>query len=188
MQEIADAADINKAMLHYYFRSKDKLYQEVFRFVFQRFMVSLGTALREAPTFAETLHVFINGYVDFLRDDPHVIRFMVNANLAGHPIMPLELKEELLTNHTPPPLLFKQKLQRAIERGEVRPVDPEQTMTTVISSCAFFFVMRPTVMMMNPDAARDWDGFIEARKAHLFDLIYNGLKAPQPPTPTPNPD
>lgn len=176
MQEIADAAAINKAMLHYYFRSKDKLYEEVFRFVFQRFMLSLSNALNEAPTFAETLRVFIDGYVDLIREDPHVIRLMVNANLSGQPIMRGELKQEMLASQMHPPLLFKNKLQKAIASGEIRPLDPQQTLLTVMSSCAFFFVMRPTVMMMNEAAAQDWEGFVEDRKAHVFDLLYNGLR------------
>ncbi len=49
MQAIADRADINKAMLHYYFRSKDKLYEQVFAFTMRRFMASFGASLREAP-------------------------------------------------------------------------------------------------------------------------------------------
>lgn len=178
MQEIADAAEINKAMLHYYFRSKDKLYQAVFRYVFVRFMVTIGSALKEAPTFAESLRIFIEGYVELIRNEPHVFRLMVNENLSGRPLMDAEAKREIMGHSDHPPQLFIAKIQQAVQQGEIRPVNPRQTLITVISCCAFFFVMRPTVMMMNEDAAQDWDGFVEERKAHLFDLIYNGLKNP----------
>ena len=38
MQEIADVAGINKALLHYYFRSKDKLFEAIFFDAFQQFI------------------------------------------------------------------------------------------------------------------------------------------------------
>jgi TetR/AcrR family transcriptional regulator len=41
MQEIADAAGINKALLHYYFRNKDKLFDAIFSDVFQNFIPGL---------------------------------------------------------------------------------------------------------------------------------------------------
>jgi TetR/AcrR family transcriptional regulator len=75
MQAIADAADINKAMLHYYFRNKDRLYEEVFAFSMRRFMAAFGASLSATPTFEETLRVFIDGYVDFIRDNRAVMLF-----------------------------------------------------------------------------------------------------------------
>jgi TetR/AcrR family transcriptional regulator len=62
-----------------------------------------------------------------------------------------------------------------VEAGEIRPVDPQHTVLSVVSTCLFFFVARPTVEIMHPTADADWGAFVEDRKEHLFDLIYNGL-------------
>jgi TetR/AcrR family transcriptional regulator len=48
-------------------------------------------------------------------------------------------------------------------------------MLTVVSACVFPFVTLPTVRMMNPLAAEDFDAYLEERKAHLFEVIYHGL-------------
>ena len=176
MQEIADAAGINKALLHYYFRSKDKLYEAVFAFVFRRFMLSIGEAIRDAATFEQTLRVFIDGYIDSIKNNLDVVRLMVNENLSGGHVMGARLKETLFSMELAPPRLFIEKLTAAIAAGEVRPIDPKQTLLSVISCCIFFFIALPTVCIMNPEAAHNLDGFIEQRKAHIFDLIYSGLK------------
>ena len=178
MQEIADAAGINKAMLHYYFRSKDKLYEAVFAFVFQHFIDTLGKAIRDAETFEQTLRTFIDGYIDSVKDNLDVVRLMVNENLSGAPVMGSRIKEAFHATELAPPRLFVEKLSAAIANGEIRSVDPKQTLLSVISCCLFFFITLPTVRIMNPEA-QDLDTFIEQRKAHIFDLIYTGLK-PRP--------
>lgn len=174
MQAIADTAGINKAMLHYYFCDKETLYEEVFDFTMQRFMASFGESLKEAPTFEETLRSFIEGYVDFVRADADAVRLMVHENLAGGSLLGKHLREATKIGDAPPQILAE-TIASAAEAGEIRPVDPNHTVLSVVSTCLFFFVARPTVEIMHPSASEDWDAFVETRKEHLFDLIYHGL-------------
>ena len=174
MQAIADAADINKAMLHYYFGDKETLYEEVFAYTTQRFMASFGESLKEAATFEETLRVFIDGYVEFVRSHEDCMRLMVQENLAGGTLLGEHMQEALASGEAPPKILVD-TIASAVEAGEIRPVDPGQTMLSVISTCLYVFVARPTVQIIHPAAGDDWEAFAEARKQHVFDLIYHGL-------------
>ena len=176
MQEIADEAGLNKAMLHYYFQNKERLYEEVFAYVFRQFMASFGEGLRAKTTFEATLRAFIDGYIDFIRDHQDAMRLMVGENLAGGSLVGRHLQRAARTSEAAPPRLLVERIAEAVARGEIRPVDPDQTVLTVISGCLFFFVAFPTVRLMHPAAHADPDAFIEARKAHLFDVIFNGLK------------
>jgi len=175
MQAIADAAEINKAMLHYYFCDKETLYEEVFAFTMGRFMASFDTSLRDAPTFEETLRAFIEEYVEFVRSNEDAMRLMVNENLAGGTLLGEHLRELEQSGDAPPQILAEQ-IEHAAEAGTIRSVDPHHTVVSVISTCLFFFVAKPTVQMMHPDAGEDWEAFVESRKDHLFDLIYQGLR------------
>ncbi|MFO8099346.1 MAG: TetR family transcriptional regulator [Salinibacter sp.] len=174
MQAIADAAGINKAMLHYYFRDKDTLYEEVFTYTVERFMASFGASLREASTFETTLHTFIDGYIEFVRSDEAAMRLMVQENLAGGNLLGEHLREATGSGDAPPQILVE-TIASAVDAGEIRAVDPQHTMLSVVSTCLFFFVARPTVQIMHPAAEDNWGAFVEDRKAHLFDLIYHGL-------------
>lgn len=175
MQEIADVAGINKAMLHYYFRIKDQLYEKVFGYVMRRFLSSFTETIQEAESFEAMLRMFINDYIDFIRGHQRVMRLMVNEMLAGGEAISRHV-EIFFKSEDAPPQLFIRRIQAAIDSGEIRPVDPAQTLLTVVSGCIFFFIATPMVRILAPAASADEDAFIEQRKAHLFDLIYHGLQ------------
>ncbi|WP_245846163.1 TetR/AcrR family transcriptional regulator [Longibacter salinarum] len=184
MQSIADAADINKAMLHYYFRGKDQLYADVFRHTMHRFMASFGASLIDAPTFAETLRAFIEGYVSFVRDNQLCVRLIVNENLAGGTLVAENVQRMKTTEGTPPQVMV-QRIRTAVDEGEIRPVDPEHTILSIVSTCIFFFAMRPTVEALHDDAS-DWESFVTSRVDHIYKLIYYGLAPRTDKTATDN--
>ena len=174
MQSIADAAGINKAMLHYYFRRKDDLYGSVFEHTMRRFMMSFGASLKEAPTFQKTLRAFIDGYVSFVQKNEHVMRLMVTENLAGGTLL-AEHVQHMRNQDGAPPRVMVERIRSAVEDGDIRPVDPDHTLLSIVSMCIFFFAMRPTVEFLHPDAT-DWDAFVSERVDQIFDLVYRGLE------------
>ena len=182
MQAIADAAGINKAMLHYYFRSKDALYEAVFAHATRQFMASFDTALASATTFAEGLRFFIDGYITFCRRHTAAMRLMVNENLRGGSLVGEHLERLNATAEDAPQQLMLRSIEQAMARGEIRPVNPHHTLLSIVSACLFPFMARPTAEVLHPDAG-SWDAFLEARKEHLFDLLYHGLCTNAPATP-----
>ena len=177
MQQIADEAGINKSMLHYYFRTKADLYEAVFAHTMERFMASFDhQALHEADTFAELLQQFIGGYVAFCQKHTHAMRLLVSENLRGGPLLAEHLQRRAAQDADTPPRLFREAIEAAIEAGEIRPVDPDHTLLTIIASCIFPFIARPTVERMHEPAAEEWPAFVEMRKEQIFDVVYHGLK------------
>lgn len=186
MQQIADAADINKSMLHYYFRSKADLYEAVFGHAVERFMASFDhDALRDAGSFAELLRRFIDGYVAFCQTHTDIMQLIVSENLRGGPLLGEHLQRLEKTGAEAPPHIFRSAIEAAIDTGEIRPVDPDQTLLTIIAACIFPFVARPTAQIMLSPTASDWGAFLEARKEHIFDVVYHGLKHPAVSSPPP---
>lgn len=178
MQEIADAAGINKSMLHYYFRSKEKLYEAVFEYVFKRFEM-LQSNLEHAKSFKDTLRAFINGFIDAHHQNPAIIRLMANENLAGGTTMGRIISRKA-HDVSPPSILIRETI-KAIERGEIRAVDPHHMLLTILSSCVFFMVWMPTIQLKVPGARQDWDAFVEARKQHVFEMIFYGISVDAQP-------
>lgn len=174
MQEIADEAGINKAMLHYYYRSKDKLYEAVFRYVFTRFKKHEFQSILDQPTsYKELLWSFISGFIDAHKQEPAIIKLFANENLSGGTMMGKIITEA--DHQSSPPSIFIEKTREAVEKGEIRPVDPEHLVLTIISSCVFVFIWAPTVKLRIKKSGENWDAFIDARKQHIFDLLYHGL-------------
>src|ERR1700761_3412710 len=78
MQEIADEAGINKSMLHYYFRSKEQLFSQVFLQSFKKFMGSVLPILNEPNTWEEKIPLVIDHYVNVLQSNPDLPLFVIN--------------------------------------------------------------------------------------------------------------
>ena len=82
-QAIAEAAGVNKAMLHYYFRSKEKLYQEVIRSVMTDMQRRLSEAwLSDAP-FEDRLDLFVDTYMDLVASNPGIIKIVFREVVDG---------------------------------------------------------------------------------------------------------
>jgi TetR/AcrR family transcriptional regulator len=177
MQEIADDAGINKAMLHYYFRSKERLYEEVFGYVLRRLTRMFDPLYGEAGRFEDVLRGFVNAYVDLVNQNQDVVRVMVSEMLAGGPVLKARLGPLLEVGGLSPPRFLLDRMVEAMERGEIRRVDPLQTLVSIVAACVFVFIAFPIVSAVEPALLARRDEFIEARKQHVFDLIYNGLRA-----------
>lgn len=175
MQAIADEAGINKAMLHYYFRSKDRLYREVFTYVFNNAIGSFGQAMREAGTFEQVLRLFIDGYIDFVSERPEIVSLIFGELVGGGPVFREQVREILSDVNDAPPRILMEWMATAIRSGEIRPVDPLQTVVTLFSSCIFVFIAFPVIQILGGHTF-DQEAFVSERKKHVFDLIYHGLQ------------
>ena len=75
MQDIADVAGINKALLHYYFRSKDKLFEKVFDAKIQGFFPQVGEVFNQDIPFIDKIYFFIglnfNGFFVIISNNYH---------------------------------------------------------------------------------------------------------------------
>jgi AcrR family transcriptional regulator len=176
MQEIAVEAGINQALLHYYFRSKEKLYTTVFTHVFEEFMSAARAPFEEDLPFDRLLEAFIDRFMSIHAAHPEISRLWVLENLSGAPVAGPILREQMRTNPNLVPNLFIARIQKAIDDGEVRKVDPFQTFVTLLGASVFFFLAFPMLSTVNPTLAKDKEAAVNERKKHLFDILYNGLE------------
>src|SRR6187402_2554521 len=72
MQDIADEAGINKALLHYYFRDKDKLFETIFMEEAQRFFPKINAIFQSDDPLFEKIEKFVNEYIDEMQENPYL--------------------------------------------------------------------------------------------------------------------
>lgn len=72
MQEIADKAGINKAMLHYYYRSKQLLLEAVFKNAFALLAPQLNAILNDDSSIEEKVKNFTSDYITFIVKHPYL--------------------------------------------------------------------------------------------------------------------
>ena len=77
MQEIADEAGINKSLLHYYFRSKEKLFEEIFKDTFAKFIPKIDVLLSSNKSLEDKIKEFVKEYLELLQKNPHLPQFIL---------------------------------------------------------------------------------------------------------------
>ena len=138
MQEIADEAGINKALLHYYFRTKDRLFEAILSEIIKFAFPKLSGILVSEKNIIHKIEDVIDAYVDLL---------------IRHPFIPAFILKEL---NRDPSGLFKMvvkvgfnfqwvfdQIQQAMDRGEIQPMRPQHLVTNIVSLCVFPFAARP---------------------------------------------
>jgi TetR/AcrR family transcriptional regulator len=171
MQEIADRADINKAMLHYYFRSKDKLYEAVLESVMLHFFDAMDAVFQKNLPFPDMLRELIGMFMQEHMEHPDVSRLWVHEQLSGG-----EISKALLgKNVNRGPQALMERIELAVSDGEIRPVSPVQFLMSFMGMTLFYFIASPTFSVFNKDMVTDPEKALEDRKKHIYDVLYNGL-------------
>ena len=179
MAEIADEAGVNQALLHYYFRTKERLGQAVFAQVVARILPALLHLGSDAPLDTKIERV-VNAYIENLSNNPFIPGYLL-AELHHHPERVAQLLESAVgaaPNHLMQPVFARlgQQIAERVAAGEMRPIAPEQFAINLISLCIFPFAARPmlTVVFGMDDEA--FARFIEQRKTELPAFFRNALR------------
>ena len=173
MQDIADEAGINKALLHYYFRSKDKLFEHIFLEVATGFLPRVFTILESDETLFEKIEHFCEAYIGQLQKTPYVPIFILNEINR----QPQAFLQKILGDRKPPVGKMLMQIADEIEAGIIKPIDPLQLMLNVMSLCLFPFVASPLVQLITGMDNEAFNAMMEQRKKDVPRMIIESIKA-----------
>ena len=181
MQEIAEEAGVNKALLHYYFRSKDKLAEAVFLRAGQRLFPSvIGTLMSDLPL-EEKVQRVIEIELDNLSASPFLPGYVL-CEINHHPERVTQLVSAVAGQAIQGGFggTIAARLQAQIDaevaKGTLRPIPADQFLANLLSLCLFPFAAQPmfrAVMGWGPDG---FGRFIEERKRSLAGFFLNALR------------
>lgn len=176
---IAKAAGVTHAMLHYYFRTKENLFERIIDEKFHLMSHSM-LAVMGNPSLpvVERIRSGISSHFDFIARNPHLPLFVVNE------IISRPERYEILRSRISEIIdeLFKglqQDINLAAERGEMVQIDTRMLMLSIISLNIFTFVAYPVIQPLMGDLMSDRETFLEARKAENIETIMCRIKAKQ---------
>ncbi|MGC1632745.1 MAG: TetR/AcrR family transcriptional regulator [Gelidibacter sp.] len=172
MQEIADVAGINKAMLHYYYRSKQLLFEAVFNNAFSLLAPQLNIILNDDSSIEDKIKSFTFNYTSFMMKHPYLPNFIIQE-LNRNEDFVLKLKE-----NTGFPNLekFKAKVDTEINQGLINPIDAEQLFVNILALNIFPFLGKPLVKAFTDKDEKTYKEFVERRKTEVADFIVNSIK------------
>ncbi len=173
MQEIANEAGINKAMLHYYYRSKQILFEAVFKNAFSLLAPQLNKILNDDSSVIEKVRNFTSNYITFISKHPYLPSFIVQE-VNRNPEFIFKMKE----NNSSFPNLdkFKKQVDSDVKNGSIKPINAEQLFINIISLSIFPFVASPLIKALTNINDIRYKEIIEDRKTEVADFIINSIK------------
>ncbi len=157
MQDIADDAGINRTLLNYYFRSKDQLFETVFKNAMSSFVPALAAMLHSEMNFEEYVSAMIETIIDAMLENPQIPIFVLQE-LSSNPDRMPELMKEMGID----PVIAIRKMEENRKDDRTEGMDPRQLIMSIISLCVFPFAARPVVTEILYSG--DKDQYIEAMK------------------------
>ncbi|MCZ4695047.1 TetR/AcrR family transcriptional regulator [Ancylomarina euxinus] len=172
MQEIADHAGINKALLHYYYRNKEKLFEQVFEEAFKKLIRPLGAFLTDDSELFQKIRNICKLYNEVLTKYPFIPNFVINEmNIDPSRILNLldigGVKEGKIKTAI--------QINEAIKTGMIRPIDPRELILNIISLSVFPFASRPiSEQFLYKD--EDMDEVLKSRADGVAEFIIQSIK------------
>jgi len=160
-RDIADEAGINLALLNYYFRSKEKLFDMIMLESLQGFRQSLAGVFNNEKTSLENkIETLVSNYIDLLIDQPDIPLFVL-SELRTHPqklVSKMNGKEFLLNS------AFIKQFQQAVKEGKIAPIHPLHFIMNLIGMVVFPFVGSPMLKNAGDLKQEDFNELMQQRK------------------------
>lgn len=173
---IAEAAGVTHAMLHYYFRTKDKLFERIVSEKISMLADILLSAIGDANLpLEERIRQGIGRHFDFISVNRDLPRFIVNEVLSRSEQIDTmkgniqNIVNELLDN-------LQQEIDEYAAKGFCRQVDARMLLIDIVSLNVFPFMAAPIVYGAIGDSYGDYDEFLAIRKKENVETILNKLK------------
>jgi len=172
MQEIADEAGINKALLHYYFRSKDKLFEAIFKEVLNTVFPKIISVLMSPVPLIQKIELISINYIEMLKQNPDIAVFVFHEISRN----PLRMVGNFKNAGADFRIVGKQ-IEEEVQAGNIIPIKAEHLVANLISMCVFPFIAKPVFMGMMSMDNDAYLQFIEERKLVIPQTIIASIKA-----------
>lgn len=172
MQQIADEAGINKALLHYYFRNKDQLFKAVFTEAFARVIPQINEIFDADEPLFDKIRNFAERYTTLLLENHYLPGFIIqeinsNPNFAA---------EYLTPERRPNPQKLLAQIQEEVEAGTIVPVNPLQLVISLLGLCLFPFIAAEMIKHVSGMSKEQYQVFLAERKKHVPEFVINAIK------------
>lgn len=171
MQDIADEAGITRPSLNYYFRSKDKLFESVFRKEMGKFVPNIVAMMNSDISFQEYVPSMTSTIIDTMIENPQIPIFVLQELSSN----PTRMPEVMMGMGINPQVALKKFGQD--EQLSNLPIDPRQIIINILSLCIFPFAARSMVQtIMYDDNEEEFIAAMEQRKVIIPLMIEKLLK------------
>lgn len=171
MQEIADEAGINKALLHYYFRSKEKLFEQIFKEGLGQLWPKVQVSIEESDGICEFVESFIGHYLDTIKELPYLPQFILHEINRDPSIIVSVIKGQGL-----PFPKVQAMIDKDVAAGKIKPIQLEHLMVNMVSMVLFPVIGQPIIqaILFNNDSEK-YANFLDERKSVVTSFVLQAI-------------
>jgi TetR/AcrR family transcriptional regulator len=173
MQDIANHAGINKALLHYYYRTKDRLFNAVFEKIAGNMFAKFAPVFDINLSLEDKIRFFFREHIAFMQKNPRLPAFLLNE-FHRNPERIRKLIQNIDINKLWTTLEAQHKEE--LKRYNITKENIPQFMTTVAGMSVFPFVAKPVIAGLMGKMGYNFDNYIEERKEYAADFVIDALK------------
>jgi TetR/AcrR family transcriptional regulator len=178
--EIAKAAGVNPALLHYYFRTKERLAEAVFRRAAGQLLPAVIRILGSDASLEDKVEQVVEVELQFLSKAPYLPAYIL-SELAHHPDRAPQLIAAV-TGEAPVALgahvrtVLAKQIDARVRERTMHPIAPDQFAVNLLALCVFPFAARPLFMAMFGIDQKGFEEFIERRRKELAPFFLRALR------------
>ncbi|HRI58747.1 MAG TPA: TetR/AcrR family transcriptional regulator, partial [Saprospiraceae bacterium] len=171
-RDIAERADTNIALVNYYFRSKEKLFQEIFRECFIETFLPVARILNDDLPLEAKIYKFVDHMTELLKHDP-LLPMFVFSEIRSENSKICEVMTEL---HAETPNRFQHQLEEEAAKGNIRKTNFDQVETSLMAMVIFPFLSMNMMKMKKNMSTEDFYRFVDERKKCIPEMILTYLR------------
>jgi AcrR family transcriptional regulator len=172
MQDIADEAGINKALLHYYFKNKEQLFERVLKEAIGRFIPRVKELLLSDVSVYEKIELFCHEYISMAMENPYIPLFVLSEVNR----QPEVFISKMFSGGLPDFSVFVRQLDEEIEAGRMRKISPVQLLMNMMGMCVFPFVGKPILQALMGLDELQFRMVMEQRKQQVASFVLNSIR------------
>lgn len=157
MKDIADEAGVHQSLLHYYFKSKDNLFLELFRFLKRKYLDTMSEVLSSPTSFDEKLDAGFAAFQKFSREEPKWMLMVMDIIIQG--VHKPESKMEILSTYNEVVRLTKDELRKDKETDIAGNGLDEEALSTLLIATMTGLGILSTIDDQAADYSKAWAYF-----------------------------
>jgi len=174
VREIATKAGINLALMNYYFRSKENLFDAIFSMLVKKNTRPLVKILDSELPLEEKIVKYVETYIDILSENPLLVSFvMAIVHRSKDRITEMASISSLYS--TPK---FAQEIYESGQKGKIKPTSPTQFFVDMLSLVTFPFAIKFLIMDKTGYTEEEFKAFIAERKRRVPELLLASIRLP----------
>jgi AcrR family transcriptional regulator len=173
--QIAKLAGCNQALIHYYYRTKEKLFEQVFEKKIRVTFSNLTLNFNTLGSFQDKICILVERHFDFLSQNPKLVTFLYNEiktnpkifqSLIGKiAVLPMETMQQI-----------DKELKEEIKKGTVAEISGMELLQNVVSLNVGFILLLPMLKMVANFSDEQLDTLLKNRKEEIIRIILARLK------------